>query len=263
EQLARIVFKTLSRDPAARYPNATAMKEDLLRFRRMEPVTADPVPSAASGEATVRTGPHPIPQQPPAFPSPFPPSMPPIPPTTGEGTVRTVPLKEPPIIWPPKHPRSRRNAMGCLIAASIAGIILILIVSAQVNFWHDADALKNDLQTERVSISDGWKRYQALKQRAHLPFFLWGVEGALRKRLLAAADETILGYRNNDEPAIFEPQWIEARDNLNLAMQLDPNDSLIKGRYRLCEGHLDRINGEPQYHRGNAHPYKPPNRKLL
>ena len=31
----------------------------------------------------------------------------------------------------------------------------------------------------------------------------------------------------------------------------------------MCEGHIDRINGEPQYHKGVARPYKPANRKLL
>jgi hypothetical protein len=166
-------------------------------------------------------------------------------------------------MWPPKNPNSRRNAVGCLVAASVAGIVLISYVAVQWNFWNAADALKNDLQTERISVSDGWKRYQALQGRSHIGFFLWGAQSALRKRLLVAADETILDYRNNDEPAVYEAQWVEARNNLNQAMQLDPGDNAIKGRLRLCEGHIDRINGEPQYHKGTPRPYKVPNRKLL
>jgi hypothetical protein len=274
EPLGRIVFKMLSRDPARRYRSATEMKEDLIRFRRMEPVKAEAAPIAASGddgEATVRTAkPSPGPAVwPAAGPTPWPqPGSPPGPwqgpgPSPGEGTYRTGPIKEPPIMWPPKGPRSRRNAIGCLVAAAVAGILIIAFVAAQWNFWNDADALKNDLQTERISVSDGWTRYEALLKRTHLPFFLWGAQSALKKRLLAAADATISEYRSNDEPAVYEAHWVEARNDLNQAMQLDPGDNAVKGRLRLSEGHLDRINGEPQYHRGIARPYRLPNRKLL
>jgi serine/threonine protein kinase len=248
EQLCRIVFKMLARDPLRRYQSATELKEDLLRFRRMEPVQAGPAPAAAADpndEATVRTT-KPVP-----------------PPGPGEATFRTTPVKDAPIIWPPKGPKSRRNSLGCLIAACIAGILLIGFVTSQLNFWSEADTLKNDLQTERISAADGWTRYQALIKRTHLSFFLWGVRSTLRKRLLAAADETIYDYRNNDEPAVYEAQWVDARSNLNMALQLDSGDNSIKGRLRLCEGHIDRINGEPQYHKGVARPYKPANKKLL
>jgi serine/threonine protein kinase len=262
EPLARIVFKMLSRDPARRYRSATEMKEDLVRFRRMEPVKAEAAPIAAAtddGEATVRTAkPAPGP-----WPPPGPPPGPTPRPSSGDGTYRTTPIKEQPIMWPPKGPRSRRNAIGCLVAAAVVGILIVAFIASQWNFWNDADALKNDLQTERVSVSDGWERYEALLKRTHIPFFLWGAQSALKKRLLAAVDATILEYRNNDEPALFEKQWVEAKDNVNQALQLDPGDNAIKGRLRLSEGHIDRINGEPQYHKGVSRPYKLPNRKLL
>jgi len=39
-------------------------------------------------------------------------------------------------------------------------------------------------------------------------------------------------------------QWTQARTQLARAMELDPEDNAIKGRLRLCEGHLDRIYGD-------------------
>jgi len=77
----------------------------------------------------------------------------------------------------------------------------------------------------------------------HLAMFLWGAKGALKKRLIAAADDVILEYRNNDAPAVYELQWAQAKTQLSRAMEIDSDDSAVKGRLRLCEGHLDRISG--------------------
>src|SRR5205823_8238968 len=112
----------------------------------------------------------------------------------------------------------------------------------QVDFWNAADKLKTDLQSERVTNLDAaWSQYQTLNKRMHLPVFMWGAERALKKRLVAASDETISEYRNSDAPTVHEPQWIQARNNLVRALELAPDDSGIKGRLRLCEGHIDRI----------------------
>jgi tetratricopeptide (TPR) repeat protein len=112
----------------------------------------------------------------------------------------------------------------------------------QLNFWNDADKLKNDLEAERVTnLDDAWTRYQALTRRTHLGVFLWGAKSALRKRLVAAADETIDEYRNSDAPTVYEPQWVQARNSLSRSLELDPGNGGIQGRLRLCEGHIDRI----------------------
>jgi tetratricopeptide (TPR) repeat protein len=58
---------------------------------------------------------------------------------------------------------------------------------------------------------------------------------------MAAADETISEYRNNDSPSVREPQWVQARSYLARALELAPDDSGIKARLRLCEAHIDRI----------------------
>jgi tetratricopeptide (TPR) repeat protein len=247
EPLSRVVMKMLARDQSRRYGAATEVKEDLLRFTRGEPVLAavlpPPLPNTGyESEETVRTT---------------------APSRAGDGSVnaqeddRTVrtdpridsgrPAGPPPapsrIVWPPKKGRSR-GAMGCLIAIGVVCFAGLIFFLTQVSFYKEANKLKSDLQTERLTdLNDAWTRYQALANRTHFGFLLWGAANALKKRLVAAADDIILDYRNNDAPSVYEPQWAQAKAELHHALEIDPNDNGVKGRYRLCEGHLDRIAG--------------------
>lgn len=228
EPLSRIVFKMLSRDPARRYQTATEMKEELARFRRGEAVLAGP-PSFES-DATVRT-------------------TGPLTSDDADGTVRTtagVPgTPPPPIQWPPKLQKRSRNTLGCLAAFGVVCLVMFIVFLTQVDFWNQADKLRVDLQTERVTnVDDAWARYQALAKRAHLGVLLWGARNALKRRLIAAADEVILDYRNNDAPTVYEAQWALAKAHLAHAMELDSDDNQVKGRLRVCEGHLDQITGD-------------------
>ena len=228
EPLSRIAFKMLSRDPERRYRSATEMKEDLERFRHGElvlaepPVDADatvltspPSASAAADDATVRTSTAP--------------------------TGRPPPPPPPLVIWPPKQMRSR-NALGCLAAFGVVCLVVFLFFLGQWSFWNEADKLRVDLESERLTnLDDAWNQYQALAKRVHFGMLLWGAKSALKKRLVAGADDVILEYRNNDGPAVYEPQWTQAKNDLARAMEIDPDDSSVRGRLRLCEGHLDRI----------------------
>ena len=185
EPLRRIIFKMLARDPARRYRTALEVNEDLARFQNGQQVRAEAVraPQANDGNATVRTG-APVPQR-----------------AVDDGTVRSgsgAPLLT-------KYRRSNR-ALGCLAVFGVACLIVFTYVSMQLNFWNAADKLKTDLETEHVTnLDDAWSRYQALTKRTHLGMFLWGAKSALRKRLVAAADETIAEYRNSDAPTVNEP----------------------------------------------------------
>ncbi|MGA8028575.1 MAG: serine/threonine-protein kinase [Bryobacteraceae bacterium] len=228
EPLRRIVLKMLARDPARRYQTALEVNRDLIRFQNGQPVLAEAFHPAAQfgsnafdSNATVRT------------------TAPVRPAPADDRTIRSAR----PLIPVVKMRRGQR-ALGCLAAFAVTCLIIVALISIQINFWDEADKLKADLQTERVTnLDDAWTRYQALDKRMHLPLSLWGAERALKKRLIGAADETIAEYRDSDAPMVNEPQWVAARNDLSRALELSPDDNGIEGRLRLCEGHIDRIEG--------------------
>ncbi len=225
EPLRRIVFKMLARDPARRYQTPLEVVEDLGRFQNSQPVMAEAVQRAGAFDpnATVRTT-APVREA-----------------ALEDRTIRSS-VRSPQVAsLLPKSSRSHR-LLGCLATFGVACVIVFAFSMVQMRFWDAADKLKTDLQAERITnLDQAWTQYQFLNERAHLPVFLWGAERALKKRLVAAADETISEYRNSDAPSVYEPQWVEARNNLARALELDPDDNGIKGRLRLCEAHIDRI----------------------
>ncbi len=235
EQLRRIVFKMLAREPTQRYQTPREASNDLGRFQRGQEVKAEAPrpPAAIDSDATTRTADSTM--------------------RTTEATMRTAPgfrgtaandrtVRPGPVFRSIVLPKRSHRLLGCLAVFGVAGLITGLYAFAQINFWNDAGQLKIDLQTERMTnLDQAWSRYQTLEKRSHLPLFLWGAKRALKNRLVAAADETVAEYRNSDAPSIYEPQWIQARSNLARALQLDPDNNEIKGRLRLCEGHIDRI----------------------
>lgn len=232
EGLSRIVLRMLARDPARRYQNATEVKQDLARWERGEPIpeiiadsekTVRTAAAAVNGDTTRRSAS-----------------------ATGtavaddplEATVRTMaPVKSPRVRW-----RGRRVFGISAIVTVIAGLILFLYAMYQYHLWNEAGQLKADLKTERTTdLNDAWTRYQALAQHAASGLMLWGARSALKKDLTAAADATLAQYGNDDAPPVYLPQWEQARTDMARALELDPDDNAIKGRLRLCEGHVERI----------------------
>jgi serine/threonine protein kinase len=210
--LRRIIQRMLARDPAQRYQTAREVNEDLLRFQNGHAV------SAGDDDATVRT------------------SAPPIP-VGDDDTVRSSPIP-PPLPEPARHYRANRS----VLMFGVVCLLAVTFVAMQLRFWDDADKLKTDLQSERITnLDDAWTRYQALVKRTHLGLLSWGARSALEKRLIAAADEPIVEFRNNDAPAVYKPEWMKAHSYLQRALELDPDDTAVKGRLRLCEGHVARI----------------------
>jgi serine/threonine protein kinase len=220
--LQRIIFKMLARDAAHRYQSAAELSEDLEHFGKGEPVNAE----AFDTDTTTRTTDLSSPAA-----------------ETG-GDDRTIRTTAPAIEIPSTRWNWSRKqvAVGCLGLMGLAGASALGFGVYQLNVWNRAGQLRTDLETERVTnLDDAWVRYQKLAGSSHFPTMLWGAQSALKKRLVAAADETILEYRNNDAPMVFEPQWTQARNLLARALQVDSGDNSVKGRLRLCEAHLDRI----------------------
>src|SRR5581483_12340704 len=79
---------------------------------------------------------------------------------------------------------------------------------------------------------------------------LFGPRHAVEKRLVAAADHVIETYRASDSVPVYENDWKRARTLLARDLELNPGDETVRGKLRLCEAHIDRING--QTHRNAA-----------
>ncbi len=216
EPLRRIVLKILASNLSQRYPSAEALRADLERFSRGEPVDAKVI----ENDATVRTGA-------------------PIRPNIGDDrTVRVTPAVMPPVV-----PDRQRNyvATGCL---AVFGAIFLAGVSfavMQMRTWDAADELKADIKNRRIAPDQAWDRYQLLSKRTHLPGTMWSVSNALKAEQEQVAEDPIREFRDSDSPIIYRPQWAQARNALARALELDPDNHTIQGKLRLVEAHLDRI----------------------
>ncbi len=233
EPLVRIVFQMLTRAPERRYQRASEVKADLQRWRSGQAVLAAARDASApfdsggvfDSDATVRTG-TPLREEA----------------RMDDRTVRTspppIPRAQPPVI----RRGPSRPLMGCSAMVVLALVLGVIYAALQYNVWQNSERLKNDIVTDRVSDDDAWKRYQSLEARMHIPGLLWPARSSLKKHLVAAADTVIQDYRNSDAPSIVFNQWVEARNDANRALQVDPNDNDVRGRLLVCQGQIDRIN---------------------
>lgn len=224
EPFRDIVFQMLASDPEARYPNAVEVRADLERFLAGEPVAARPAPVlVAAGddpEATVRT----------AAPA-------------GDATVRTAPppARPAPAVLRVRGDRNRLYA-GCMTLLAACVVAAVLLAAHQVSVWRAAQKLKHELDIEHVTdLEAAWKRYRELDSRMHLPGMMWSVRRSLKSRLIAAGDEVVSEYRDADTPTVKYSQWKHARSLYDHALELDPGDDGVRGRIRLAEGHMARI----------------------
>ena len=240
--LQAIVAKMLAPHPEARYPSATAIREDLSRYRagdetlaqqegwparmdepptqRTAPVTTSSSAEHRDEEATRRTRPE---QDVGSLPPPPPPAA-----------ARTAP--PPPVTARP--PRRRRRLRS---AALLLG--LFLVVNEFLVGGAAGRAAASATTRDLGEIDDLWSEYDRLASRSHLGFGVTGLERVLRARTQELADRVIHNYRT-PEPTVREAQWQAARNALRRALATDPRNSRVRAAMRYCDGHLHRINGE-------------------
>jgi tetratricopeptide (TPR) repeat protein len=119
---------------------------------------------------------------------------------------------------------------------------LCAVVYMQGKVIREAGDLARDLETEKVSdLSASWDRYHDIASRLYVPFGLGSAKKALTERLTASANRTITEYRDSDT-TVYLKEWQAAQAALAKALQLDSSDKEIRGKMRLCEGHISRIN---------------------
>lgn len=210
--LQEILARALAPQPQYRYQRPRDLEADLLAWREGRLAVPD-----GDADATRRT----------ALPAEA---------EEEEATRRTTPRAP-----APEPPRRRRWAAG-------PAIWIVIFCALGVGFWmesrtwKEANALRRDIEMERVEIDAAWERYQKLVAGTYLPMNLSGVRNAITARLVTTADRVLAEYRESDVASVYERDWERARTALLRALEINSGSKEIRAKLRVSEGHIRRIN---------------------
>ncbi len=247
EPLRRILIKSMAPNPDLRYPSAREFGADLAAFQAGTPVAAvsedldatrrtfRPRENAA-GEETRRTA---LPGEPAGGRQADP----------GEETRRSArpgpadATRQTKLAAPP-----RSGAYGVtikvLLFLLLAGVLYGgWVLASNYLLYQHGQQLAREVEAEQLTDLDQiWARWTELSKGNPSSFLLHGPRKVVKQKFVAAADHVIDTYRNNESQLVYEKEWERARTMAARALAIDPDDS-VRGRLRLCEGHLARING--------------------
>ena len=237
-----ISARLLCAAPAARYPSAKAVLEDLDRFAaggttqaedegfplRVDDVATRRTRRPVADEATRRTRPA-------------------EPPASGAGprpaNATAIPAATSvPAAAPARHRRITLRAVLLVLA------IMIVVNETSVRVAVRAPAARA-MAVDQEGMNELWDEHEHLQARSWLGIGVRPLETALRARALELAEQVIANYRG-PLPTVRERQWSAAEKNLERALALAPGDRRIRAALRYCEGHLLRIDGEAEKSRG-------------
>ncbi len=236
ELLRRILAKAMAPNPQARYQSAAEFAADLRAFRAGEPIPGLQqdwdatrrtfVRAPAAADETRRTEPSGSA-------------------SAAEETRRTsAPVSAP----PPARLRRRPSPFGLFMRAIAALALASMLYGSwftvsEYLLWKHGQQLERNIQTEQLTDLDQiWKQWTELSRGNPSSLLLHGVRKLVKQKFVAAADQVITTYRNSDTQPVYEKDWDRARTLLARALAVDPDDS-VRGKLRLCEGHIARING--------------------
>ena len=230
EALRRILLKSMQPDPDRRYQSAAELAADLAAFRAGGEVSAEPEEDADATRRTFRPGAD-----------------------EDDSTRRTAtpvkfgkhaaaargidPVK-------PETPLMRQAKRVIAIVAVLAIVYTVYAAAANMVLWNHGQQLDRDINAEVLTDPDAvWNRWADVAKDNGRSLALYGPRHSVKKRLESAADRVIETYRNSDTQPVYENDWKRARGYLARALELDPGDESVRGKIRLCEGHIDRIDG--------------------
>jgi len=227
EPLRKILVKALMPDPQARYQSAAGFAGDLEAFRGGGPVAA--MDAGGDTDATRRTFPRAE--------------------AVSEETRRTVRETDEPEAPPTVRTSARKKSSvyGTSLRV-VAGLVLAsvvygtYVVVSSYNLYKHGQELSRAIETEQVTNPDEiWTKWSELSKDHDTSLLLHGPRKVVKQHLIAATDHVIDTYRNTDT-MVSEKDWERARLNAAHALAVDPDDT-VRGKLRIAEGHLARING--------------------
>jgi ATP/maltotriose-dependent transcriptional regulator MalT len=109
----------------------------------------------------------------------------------------------------------------------------------EIRMWDNAEALRQQIDSGRLSPDTAKAAYLALAKRSLFSLPLYPARASLRDRYTAEADRAIADYREASESTpVYTRDWRRAQAALATAMALAPGDASIRGKFSLIGGHL-------------------------
>ena len=124
----------------------------------------------------------------------------------------------------------------------VAVFVIIGFFVSEGAVWIRADGLARRIPTmESADVAGARSQYGNIRKWAVLGLGLeWRVNGPLRDRMLALAEQPIADYRS-DSQVVREVRWRQAAVCIALAADLSPGNARVESKRKVIEGHLQRI----------------------
>ncbi|MGD0773290.1 MAG: serine/threonine-protein kinase [Candidatus Solibacter sp.] len=248
EPLRRILIKAMAPNPALRYPSAREFCADLEAFRAGTTVAAASEDldatrrtfrpgEDAAGDETRRTAASDATRQ-----------------TNAGGAGTDAKLGTDGTVHAPQKARlgTVSSVPSAAYVATMRVLLVLLLAGVLYGGWvlasnyllyQHGQQLAREVEAEQITDLDQiWSRWTELSKGNASSLLLHGPRKVVKQKFVAAVDHVIDTYRNNESQLIYEKDWEGARTMASRALAVDPEDS-VRGKLRLSEGHLARING--------------------
>jgi tetratricopeptide (TPR) repeat protein len=120
--------------------------------------------------------------------------------------------------------------------------------------WQRGQKLEESIKSEALSDPDQiWQEWTELSQGRSSSVILYGPRRTVKQKLMAVADNVIATYRDNEKQQVRDGDWKRAHAYLAKALIVDPADDSIRGKLRLTEGHIARIDGTAHHNQAQLY----------
>ena len=236
--LAAIVRKLLAPQVERRYQAACDIIRDLDAYLRGIPTMAAAEHASASEETI------PVPRAEPSLPRPSEPVPTEPVPRQADRNAQAPRAARAPVPALTRNQRAGRVAAACLLltlgGSEVLGMLRAERLRAQIGTIEPADL--PTVRSEYSRILDASPLGLAIPLRVDRP---------LTSRLVDLANRTIYDFRN-EAPSVAEAQWRQARECLDLARDLSPEDRTVAAKIAYVEGQIARITANSDEDRDRA-----------
>lgn len=230
--LREVLMRALHPDPQSRFATAAEMQGALAEWQASGRYSS---PQPADFEATRRTAAPVSPDDAGTRRT--------VAPAVDDATRRTNAAV--PIVPPVRQPvpasvfpadRLRLNGM---VAGAVVFVLAAGFTVAEIRQWSKASDLRRRIEAGQLSADAGAAEYKTLAEGSWFSWPLYPARASLRDRYSAEADRVIADYREASESTpVYVKDWKRAQSAISAAANLAPEDSAIRGRANLIDGHL-------------------------